>query len=172
MTLDDIGLAVDTYSWVDWYGDNGDEKCWLDGSTMERADGVTFQPGQGLWVQGDSGEQIIQTAGKVGTSDVVIQLRAGATVSCYPSPGAIDLQDIVCGDGCSDSVFIMTLDDIGLAVDTFSWVDWYGDNGDEKCWLDGATMERAEGVIFQPGQGLWIQGDSNVQYITFPAVEL
>ena len=104
-------------------------------------------------------------------------LQSGATLVApqfngVNAAGEIDLQSIRCNDGCSDSVFIMTLDDIGLAVDTYSWVDWYGDNGDEKCWLDGATMERAEGVTFQPGQGLWIQGDSDEQYITFPAVEL
>ena len=66
----------------------------------------------------------------------------------------------------------MTLDDIGLTVDQYNWVDWYGDNGDEKCWLDNNTMEKAEDVTFQPGQGLWIQGDNKDQSITFPGVEL
>ena len=172
MTLDDIGLTVDQYNWVDWYGDNGDEKCWLDNNTMEKAEGVTFQPGQGLWVQGDNKDQSVQTSGQVGTADVEIQLQNGATVSGNPFPIAVDLQDIVCNEGCSDTVFIMTLDDIGLTVDQYNWVDWYGDNGDEKCWLDNNTMEKAEGVTFQPGQGLWIQGDNKDQSITFPGVEL
>lgn len=139
---------------------------------MEKAEGVTFAPGQALWVQGDSGENLIQSSGKVGTLDVAVQLRNGATLAGNPTPVAIDLQDIICNAGCSDLVFIQTVDSIGLTVDNYGWVDYGGDNGDELCWLDLNTMEKAEGVTINPGQGLWIQGDNTDQYVMFPAVEL
>ena len=171
-TVDSIGLTVDMYGWVDYGGDSGDELCWLNMNTMEKAEGVTIAPGQALWVQGDSTDNILTSAGKVGTADVSVQLKNGATLAGNPTPVAIDLQDIVCNDGCSDLVFMQTVDEIGLTVDMYGWVDYGGDSGDELCWLDMNTMEKAEGVVIQPGQGLWIQGDNDEQYVTFPAVEL
>ena len=58
-TLDFAGRAVDTYTWCDWAGDSGDQEAWSDGSG-EIIEGVTFAPGQGLWVYGSSAEQGIR----------------------------------------------------------------------------------------------------------------
>lgn len=54
-TLTAGGYTLDTYSWNDWAAD---EPCWVDDS-YEKVEGVTFAPGQGLWVQGSSTEQAI-----------------------------------------------------------------------------------------------------------------
>ena len=51
--------------------------------------------------------------------------------------GSIDLQDIKCGEGCSDSVSLQVLDSIGIGGDSYFWIDWYGENADESCWVDG-----------------------------------
>ena len=166
-TVDSIGLTVDMYGWVDYGGDNGDELCWLDMNTMEKAEGVTIAPGQALWVQGDSEENILTSAGKVGTADVAVQLKNGATLAGNPTPVAIDLQDIVCSDGCSDLVFMQTVDEIGLTVDMYGWVDYGGDNGDELCWLDMNTMEKDEGVTNPQRHRLLVHGgneDTNMNF--------
>ena len=167
--LNNIGIGGESYNWVNWYGDNGDESCWVDGA-YEKVEGMTIQPGQGLWVAGDSADQIFQSAGQVSKSDIAVQLRYGSTMTGNASPVAIDLQDIVCTDNCSDSVSFKILNNIGIGGESYNWVNWYGDNGDESCWVDGA-YEKVEGMTIQPGQGLWVAGDSNDQYITFPGVE-
>ena len=64
------------------------------------------------------------------------------------------------------------LNEIGAKVASYSWVNWYGESGDESCWVDVETFEKAEGVKFAPGQGLWVEGTSDAQTITFPGVEL
>ena len=170
MILDNIGIGGDTYFWINYYGDNGDEACWVDGG-FEKVVGMKIQPGQGLWVAGGSSEEIFQTAGQVSQSDVAVQLRYGSTMTGNPTPVEIDLQDIVCTDNCSDSVSFMILDNIGLGGDTYFWINYYGDNGDESCWVDGG-FEKVVGMKIQPGQGLWVAGESDEQYVTFPGVEL
>ena len=170
-TLDSVGRAVDTYIWCDWAGEEGDQEAWSDGSG-EIIEGVKFAPGTALWIQGTDANQGIQTAGAVGTSDVVVQLCAGNTAIGNPFPVAVDLQDIVPeGDGTSDNVSIQTLDSAGRAVDTYIWCDWAGEEGDQEAWSDGSG-EIIEGVKFAPGAGLWIQGSSDAQSIRFPAPEL
>ena len=84
--------------------------------------------------------------------------------------GSVDLQSIKCNDGSSDSVSLKILNNIGIGGDSYLWVDWYGEDGNEKCWVDGA-FEKVEGFTIQPGQGLWVSGASEGQYITFPGVE-
>ena len=54
-TLTAGGYTLDTYSWNDWAAD---EPCWVD-DNYEKVEGVTFAPGQGLWVQGSSSAQAI-----------------------------------------------------------------------------------------------------------------
>ena len=55
-TLDSHGYTVDTYDWNDWAND---EACWVDGD-WNPVEGVTIQPGQGLWVMGSSSAQSIR----------------------------------------------------------------------------------------------------------------
>ena len=95
--------------------------------------------------------------------------RGAFTATGNPFPVAVNLQDIVAlGDDTSDNVFIQTLDPAGYTLDTYSWNDWATDT---PCWVDD-NYEKVDGIIFNPGQGLWIQGSSTAQYITFPAPEL
>jgi hypothetical protein len=174
--LNAIGIGGDSYYWINWYEnpDTGDtEACWVDGA-YEKVEGFTIQPGQGLWVAGDSADQLFQSAGMVGTSDVAVQLRYGSTLTGNPTPVAVDLQDIRCGEGCSDSVSFSILNAIAIGGDSYYWINWYEnpDTGEtESCWVDGA-YEKVEGFTVQPGEGLWVAGDDNTQYIIFPGVEL
>ena len=174
MILDNIGLGGDSYFWVNWYenAEGETEACWVDGE-FAKVEGMKIQPGQGLWVAGDTEDQIFQTAGQVGTADVTVQLRSGSTMTGNGTPVEIDLQDIVCSDNCSDSVSFMILDNIGLGGDSYFWVDWYenAEGETEACWVDG-EFAKVEGMKIQPGQGLWVAADSDDQYITFPGVEL
>ena len=85
--------------------------------------------------------------------------------------GSINLQDIKCGEGCSDSVSVKRLNNIGIGGDSYFWVDWYGETGDEKCWVDGA-YEKVTDFTVDPGQGLWVDASNDSQYIIFPGVEL
>lgn len=164
-TLDSAGRTVDSYVWVDWVSDS---ECWMN-ADMEEATGVTFSPGQGLWVFGKNADQSIQTAGQVELKDVVVPLRAGASGIGNPFPITIDLQDIIAeGDDVLDNVEIQTLDSAGRTVDSYVWVDWVAEN---ECWMN-ADMEEATGVTIAPGQGLWIFGKSSTQSIRFPAPEL
>ena len=62
-TLDNAGRTVDSYVW--------------NGAGWEGDDETTFAPGTGLWVFnyiGDSDVVSLQTAGKVGTSDIAVAL--------------------------------------------------------------------------------------------------
>ena len=170
-TLDAYGRTVDSYNWIDWAGPDSDQEAWADddGNIVE---GVSFEPGQGLWIYGVSADQGIQTAGKVGTSDVTVSLLAGAVGAGNPFPVAINLQDILPeGDDLSDNVFIQTLDAYGRTVDSYNWIDWAGPDSDQEAWADD-DGNIVEGVSFEPGQGLWIYGTSTSQSIRFPAPEL
>ena len=85
---------------------------------------------------------------------------------------ALSLQSLkATGDSTSDNVSIQTLDSFGNAVDTYIWCDWAGDESDQKAWSDGSGAI-IEGVTFEPGQGLWVQGSSDRQSITIPAPAL
>ena len=170
-TLDQYGYTVDSYAWIDWAGDNSDEEGWVD-DNFEIVEGVTFAAGQGLWVEGSSSSQSIQSAGQVGTSDVVVTLRNGCTGTGNPFPVTVNIQDIIPeGDGVSDTVVIQTLNQYGYTINSYAWIDWAGDNSDEEGWVDD-NFELVDGVTFAPGQGLWVEGSSSSQYLRFPAPEL
>lgn len=164
-TLDAAGYTVDNYLWNDWIAET---PCWVNDS-FEVVEGVSFAPGQGLWVYGSSADQGIQSAGKVGTIDVSVQLRNGGTVTGNPFPISVALQDIIAlGDDTSDNVAIQTLDAAGYTVDNYLWNDWIAET---PCWVND-SFEVVEDVTFEPGQGLWVYGSSNAQYLQFPAPEL
>ena len=75
------------------------------------------------------------------------------------------------GDDTYNNVSIQTLDSAGRTVDNYVWTDAGGEGWDETGWVNDDN-ELVKGVVFQPGQGLWIFGSSEAQYITFPAPEL
>ena len=157
-TLDNAGLTVDSYVW--------------NGAGWEGDDETTFAPGTGLWVfnqVGDADVVSIQTAGKVGTADVVVTLddNGGAVGVANPFPVKVALADLLpeCGTmtaaelaGC---VEIQTLDNAGLTVDSYVWngEGWEGDDNTE----------------FAAGAGLWVFnqiGDAAEVALRIPAPEL
>ena len=164
-TLDEAGRTVDSYIWNDWAAAT---PCWVD-DTFTPVEGVSYAAGQGLWIQGLSAEQSIQTAGAVGTADVVVALRPGFTAAGNPFPVALDLQDLVAeGADTSDNVVVQTLDEAGRTVDSYIWNDWAAAT---PCWVDD-TFTMVDGVTIIPGAGLWIQGLSADQFVRFPAPTL
>ena len=172
-TLDAYGRTVDSYLWIDWAGDESDQDAWVNDETYEIIDGVSFEPGTGLWIQGTSTEQGIQNAGKVSSNDLVVSLRSGNSAICNPFPVTISLQDIIAtGSDVSDNVVIQTLDAYGRTVDSYLWIDWAGDESDQEAWVNDETYEIIEGVSFEAGAGLWVQGTSSEQSLRFPAPEL
>lgn len=164
-TLDAAGYTVDTYVWNDW---SFDEPCWVN-DEFEKVNGVTIAQGCALWVQASSVAQALQSAGKVETEDVVVQLKNGNTGVGNPFPVGVDLQEIIPeGEDLSDNIAIATLDAAGYTADTYVWNDWSFDN---PCWVND-EFEKVEGVTIGPGQGLWVQGSSVSQSLRFPAPEL
>lgn len=59
-TLDGYGRTVDSYLWINWAGDNSDQEAWVDPDTYEIIEGVSFNPGAGLWITGSSNTQYIR----------------------------------------------------------------------------------------------------------------
>ncbi len=159
-TLDAYGRANETFSWNDWAFD---APCWVD-DNLDKAT-RTFEPGEGMWTQGLEGYNI-QTAGKVGTSDVVVTLTDGNVAVGNPFPVAVSIQDIVATGADLTNVAIQTLDEYGRAVETFSWNDWAFD---EPCWVDD-NLDKATRT-FAAGEGLWVQGVSGYT-LRIPAPEL
>ena len=164
-TLDFAGRTVASYVWNDWVEAT---PCWVDDG-YEKVEGVTIAPGSGIWVQGTTATQGIQSAGKVKTEDVTVSLRNGGTLAGNPFPVSIDLQDILAsGDDAADNVVIQTLDYAGRTVASYVWNDWVEAT---PCWVDDG-YEKVEGITIAGGEGLWVQGTLTTQYITFPAPEL
>ena len=165
--LDAYGRTTAMYSWIDW---DGEPTGWCNGD-FEVVEGVTFDAGQGLWVGGTSANAAIQSAGKVPTSDAVVQLRNGSTATGNPFPTTVDLQDIVVEgkDIATDGeINIQLLDAYGRTTAMYSWIDW---DGEPTGWCNG-DFEVVEGVTFNAGQGLWVGGTTTTQYLRFPAPEL
>ena len=122
-TLDAAGYTVDSYAWTDAGGESWDQIGWVDDENNIVTD-VTFAPGQALWVQGSSSAQSLQTAGKVGTSDVTVQLKLGGTLAGNPFPVSITIGDLVpTGEDTYNNVAVQTLDAAGYTVDSYAWTD-------------------------------------------------
>ncbi len=169
--LDAAGRTVEgcAYAWNDWVDENG--PCWANGD-YEKVTGVSFAPGQGLWVYGKSTTQGLRSCGQVGLADVIVTLRNGGTPTGNPFPVEINLQDIVPeGPNLPDNIDIRVLDAAGRTVEgcAYAWNDWVDENG--PCWANG-DYEKVTGVSFAPGQGLWVYGKSTSQTLRFPAPEL
>lgn len=169
--LNAYGVTVAKYQWIDWSADD-DVKGWCD-SNFELVSNITFDEGQGLWVQGTSSGAALQSAGKVEDSDVTVQLRFGATATGNPFPTSINLQDIVPqGENINKDggINIQLLNAYGVTTAKYQWIDWSADD-DVVGWCDG-NFELVTGVTFGPGQGLWVQGTKDTEYLRFPAPEL
>lgn len=162
--LDNGGRTIEDqdYMWVD-----GDGWCTPDGDPI--TEDIKFAPGQGLCLYGSLDEdQGLQSAGAVGTLDVVVALRDGGIACGNPFPIAVDLNDILPqGDEIDWTVEIQMLDNGGSTIDSqdYMWVD-----GDGWCTPDGDPI--TEKVTFAPGQGFWVYGSSEDQSLRFAAPEL
>ena len=75
------------------------------------------------------------------------------------------------GDDTSDNVSLQTLDAYGYTATSYQWINWAGEGADEEAWVDD-EYTIVTGVTFAPGQGLWVSGSSDSQYLRFPAPEL
>lgn len=170
-TLDPAGYTVDSYAWTDAGGESWDQIGWVDDENNIVED-ISFEPGQALWVQGASTTKGLQTAGKVGTADVAIRLRFGGTLAGNPFPTSITIGDLLpTGEDTYNNVSIQTLDAAGYTVDSYAWTDAGGESWDQVGWVDDEN-NIVTNIVIEAGQGLWIQGSSDAQYITFPAPEL
>ena len=170
-TLDAAGYTVDSYAWTDAGGESWDQIGWVDDENNLVTD-VVFAPGQALWVQGSSDSQALQTAGQVCESDISVKLRLGGTLAGNPFPVAIKIGDLLpIGDDTFNNVAIQTLDAAGYTVNSYAWTDAGGESWDQIGWVDDENNIVTE-LEIAAGQGLWIQGTSDTQYIRFPAPEL
>jgi len=163
-TLTAAGYTDKYYTWNTWMYEN---PCWVD-ENLEAVENVSFDPGAGLWVQGASTEQSFQSAGKVGSNDVVVTLRFGATATGNPFPISLDINEIVPEGDDVDGVEIQTLTAAGYTDKYYTWNTWMYEN---PCWVD-ENLQAVENVAFDPGAGLWVQGASTSQSLRFPAPEL
>ncbi len=182
-TLDAYGRTDKSYMWIDYAGEGWDESGWIDnnlglvGDYYELVTDVTFPAGAGLWIFG-ADQLTIQSAGQVNTSDVTVELRAGASAIGNPFPIAVALTDILpVGDGAADKVEIQTLDAYGRTDKSYMWIDYAGEGWDESGWIDnnlglvGDYYELVTDVTFPAGAGLWVFGAEGLS-IRFPAPEL
>ncbi len=170
--IDSLGRMTQTYTWINWAGDDGTTEAWVDGG-YNIVENVTFAPGQGLWVSAIDGVSL-QSSGVVGKSDVVVSLQKDFTATGNPFPTPVNIQDILpqgkSPADMTDKIAIQLLDDLGRMTQTYTWINWAGDDGTTEAWVDGG-YGIVEGVSFEPGFGLWVSAIDGVS-LRFPAPEL
>ncbi len=159
------GVPQTSYVWFDMVGFG---TGWHDGSAFV-ADAVTFEPGQGLWVTGTGTGASLQFSGKVGTSDISVQLKQGAIATGNPFPTSIKLNSIIpTGENVNTTggISIQIVGTTGVPQSSYVWFDMTGFG---TGWHDGINFV-TDAVTFEPGQGLWVTGTSATeQFIYFPA---
>lgn len=167
--LNSSGVATEKYQYMDWAGPDYDQTAWadLDGNI---ASDVSFEPGQGLWVSASGATDTLTSAGEVGSKDIAVALQYGFTPTGNPFPVRVALQDITCS--AVNSVTIQLLNESGVAVGKYQYMDWAGPDYDQTAWADLDGNIPSPEVYIEPGQGLWVQGSSSTDVITFPAPEL
>ena len=149
-TLTASGRANEIFSWDTWMFVE-DEPAWVDDVGVSTR---KFAPGEALWVQGKVG-YTLQTAGQVGTNDVVVSLVNGFVAIGNPFPVSVNIQDIVAtGEDVEGEVSLQTLTASGRANEIFSWDTWMFVE-DEPAWVDDVGIATRD---FVPGEGLWVQG--------------
>ena len=82
--------------------------------------------------------------------------------------GAVSLSSIVPVGDDLDDVNIQLLSSGGKTTTTYFWNTYMYET---PRWVDDAMTE-VEGVKFAPGQGLWVGGSADTQYLNIPAPEL
>ncbi len=168
--MDSLGFPTAVYQYIggEWFKAKnvGEETQESDDSLI-----IPFKAGDGLFVQGASTTESIQSSGKVVYEDVQIQLRDGFSMIGNPFPLPIKLLDIlVKGDNVNQfgKIQIQELDSLGFPTAVYQYIggEWFKakDIGE-----DASKEVDLSSVEFQPGQGLWIQGSSDEgQYLYIP----
>ena len=66
---------------------------------------------------------------------------AGVQFVNISNESATPLQSIIpVGDDVSDNVVLQTLDFAGRTVNSYMWINWAGDNGDQEAWVNDETI--------------------------------
>ncbi len=176
--LNKNGVAEATYNYYNFKhasNSNKDKHGWYLGKNL--ASDVTFEPGQGLWVQGSENEVALQQSGAIRNEDVAIRIGSGFTAVGNPFPVAVALNDLVLiGDTVAENgadsqgvISIQVLNKNGVAEATYNYYNFKhasNSNKDKHGWYLGKNL--VSDVTFEAGQGLWIQGSDNEVYIQFP----
>lgn len=165
-TIDGRGYTKDTYTWAEW---SEAEIGWIN-DEQEFVTDVTFPPSTAFWVQADTADVSLQTAGTVEKSDVTVSFNAsGYALISNPFPVAYPLSDLMAlGDGLDGAISISTIDDQGYTQNTYTWAEW---SETEIGWINDAQEFVIE-VTIAPGQGFWLQTDVADVDLYFPAIEL
>ena len=169
--LDAYGYTESSYTWTDAGGEGWDTIGWVDDDNNIVSD-ISFAPGTALWISGTASTQGLQSAGAVGKNDVVVQLRYGGTQAGNPFPVDTTLGALLpTGDDTYNNISVQILDAYGYSQASYTWTDAGGEGWDTIGWVDDDNNLVTD-VVISAGQGLWISGSNDAQYITFPAPEL
>ncbi|MBQ8124581.1 MAG: hypothetical protein IJ173_01720 [Kiritimatiellae bacterium] len=179
--LSNTGTPTATYYWVD-DGETGPAWCNKTGTEID-ATAVAIPAGTAMWTKGSG--FVLQSAGKVNTSDVAFAMNASRqtaagncmpvnltlaqlTVSGYDAPTWVE-EDEEFVDGCSLNDFVVNfLSNTGTPTATYYWVD-DGETGPAWCNKTGTAID-ATAINVPAGQGLWIKGSGMT--LNIPAPEL
>lgn len=179
--MDNGGATSTTYLYRTVDGDGAPKNGWYNlDDEDEYMEGVTFKPGQAVFVNTDFGSGAsIRSAGQVELGEISTPTPMGFCGICNPRPVTIDLQDVIPegpdGEDAGNYMFYISLMDNGGATSTtylYRSVD--GDGAPKNGWynLDDED-EYIEGVTFEPGEGFFVNTDfSEGAQVTFKAVTL
>ena len=124
---------------------------------------MVFNPGDGLWVAGKDGLNLV-FPGEVNFTDVAMGLRTGFMPTGNMMAIAKDLTTLsVSGydpeEGAEGDVCIQVLGAYGNTLAKYYWYD-IDDNGDVlKGWLDANDEPVESGAVsFSAGDGMWVAG--------------
>lgn len=161
-----------------WYDDE-DGTGWFDGNDEPAEKGrAVLKVGEGIWVDATTTNEYLRIAGAVPTAPTDVYLRQGSTLVVNPATKSINWNDddddgnfIVAGGYDRDtyeggSIYVQLLDERGRMVEG-SMYYWYDDE-DGTGWFDGQD-EFVTGKKVDPGVGIWVDGTSTNEKITFPA---
>ena len=169
------------YNWVRKRIDGAFQFGWVDNDDVTVfAEGVTFEPGDGFWVQnnGEEGVNTFLTSGQVMVEDLAILLDTdtNSKICANCTPVALDLQDIICPESAKDQIFLQTLKGDGSGKKMYNWVRKRIDGAFQFGWVDNDDVTVfVEGVTFQPGEAFWVQNNGDeaaANTLTIPGVEL
>ena len=122
-----------------------------------------FKIGEGLWVTGLNGAKLT-TSGEVLTSELIVELRAGATMIANPFAAGVKLtaiKPINLPTGYKGAISIQTLTELG--EEDQKWYYHEGETGRgakaDGWWLGNVTQITTDNDhVFPAGAALWTTG--------------